>query len=252
MSTINLFEYEISNRGLQGDVKEALRIIESGEYGRYLACANPHSMVIAGQDLKFNLALKSADLLVPDGIGVVLAAKILRQPLYGKVAGNDFFVSLSEKVAAMGNLRYFFLGSNHKVLKKIADRLAVEYPAINLCGTYSPPYKAKFSKEENDQMLAAVNAARPDVLWVGMTAPKQEKWIYQNRHRLEVPFIAAVGAVFDFYAGTIHRSTDFWIDLGLEWLPRFLKEPRRLWRRNLVSTPVFIWWVLKACMVQSK
>ena len=94
-------------------------------------------------------------------------------------------------------------------------------------------------------MLDAVNRADPDVLWVGMTAPKQEKWIYRNRVNINARVIAAVGAVFDFYAGTKRRSTKFWQDRGLEWLPRFIREPRRLWRRNMVSTPAFVFLVIK-------
>ena len=120
-----------------------------------------------------------------------------------------------------------------------------DFPAIEVCGTYSPPFKIEFSQEDNSAMISAVNNARPDVLWVGMTAPKQEKWIYENQSKLQVPFVGAIGAVFDFYAGTKKRSSDFWIKIGLEWLPRFLKEPRRLWERNLKSTPIFLWWVIK-------
>lgn len=94
-------------------------------------------------------------------------------------------------------------------------------------------------------MISAVNNARPHVLWVGMTAPKQEKWIYKNKAKLQVPFIGAIGAVFDFYAGTKERSSDFWIKMGLEWLPRFLKEPKRLWERNMKSTPIFLWRIIR-------
>jgi N-acetylglucosaminyldiphosphoundecaprenol N-acetyl-beta-D-mannosaminyltransferase len=115
-----------------------------------------------------------------------------------------------------------------------------------VAGTFSPPYKPEFSPAELDMMIAAINAVRPDVLWVGMTAPKQEKWIYQNRHRLQVKFIGAVGAVFDFYTGRVKRSHPIFQNLGLEWLPRLLQEPRRLWRRMGVSAPIFIWHVLKA------
>jgi N-acetylglucosaminyldiphosphoundecaprenol N-acetyl-beta-D-mannosaminyltransferase len=107
-----------------------------------------------------------------------------------------------------------------------------------------------FDESDNQKMITAVNKAKPDILWVGMTAPKQEKWIYENKDRLNVPFIAAIGAVFDFYAGNKMRSSPFWIDLGLEWLPRFIKEPKRLWERNLKSTPVFLWWILRQAVTR--
>jgi N-acetylglucosaminyldiphosphoundecaprenol N-acetyl-beta-D-mannosaminyltransferase len=114
------------------------------------------------------------------------------------------------------------------------------FPNVNVCGTYSPPFKAEFSEVDNQAMADAINAANTDVLWVGMTAPKQEKWIYQNKDKLNVNFIGAIGAVFDFYSGSKQRAPEWVCMLGLEWLPRFLREPRRLWRRNLVSSPLFL------------
>lgn len=144
-----------------------------------------------------------------------------------------------------GGLRYFFLGSHDDVLSRICKKLSTEYPAIEVCGTYSPPYKEEFDDRDNEVMVDIINKAKPDVLWVGMTAPKQEKWIYQNKDRLSVPFIGAIGAVFDFYAGTIKRPSLIWRTLGLEWLGRFVREPRRMWTRNFVSTPIFMYWVLK-------
>jgi len=93
-------------------------------------------------------------------------------------------------------------------------------------------------------MCQQVNSVKPDILFVGMTAPKQEKWVYNNIEKLEVNTVCSIGAVFDFYAGNVKRSGQFWISIGLEWLPRFLKEPKRLARRNLVSTPLFILEVL--------
>jgi len=135
------------------------------------------------------------------------------------------------------------LGSSENVLDLIKSRLNRDFPNIVVCGTYSPPFSDKFSEAENRAMVKAVNDASSDFLWVGMTAPKQEKWILANREALQVPFAAAIGAVFDFYAGTKQRSSDFWIKLGLEWLPRFFKEPKRLWERKLKSTPIFLWWM---------
>jgi N-acetylglucosaminyldiphosphoundecaprenol N-acetyl-beta-D-mannosaminyltransferase len=102
-----------------------------------------------------------------------------------------------------------------------------------------------FPPGETRAMIEAVNRAGPDVLWVGMTAPKQEKWIYQNKDKLNVKFIGAVGAVFDFYAGNVKRSHSWFLKHGLEWLPRLLQEPRRLWRRSFISAPVFFWHVFK-------
>ncbi len=107
-----------------------------------------------------------------------------------------------------------------------------EHPSVRV-GTFSPPFRQVFSEQENSEMISTVNSFSPNVLFVGMTAPKQEKWVYEHREKLNVSLICPVGAVFDFYAGTVQRSGQFWIKLGLEWLPRLLHEPRRLWKRRL-------------------
>lgn len=240
-----LFGYNVSHCGIDGDVIQACKFVEAGVGCSYMACANPHSLVVAKRDQLFSDALHQADILIPDGAGIILAAKVLGLPINQRVAGSEFFLGLSERLSSNGGARYFFLGSSDHVLSLLRQRLEREFPRITVCGTLSPPYKPKFSAEENSAMVAAINAAQPDVLWVGMTAPKQEKWIYENRSKLEVPFSAAIGAVFDFYAGTKKRSSIFWCRLGLEWLPRFLKEPKRLWERNLKSTPIFLWWILR-------
>jgi N-acetylglucosaminyldiphosphoundecaprenol N-acetyl-beta-D-mannosaminyltransferase len=241
----NVFGYQISCRGIDGDITLARNLIASGRKGRYVACANPHSLVVASHDPAFTTALKHSDLLLPDGKGILMAARALNFPIKERVTGSEFFYGLTVALAKQGGTRYFFLGSTNQVLKLITDRMIKEFPSIKVCGTLSPPFKAEFSDDENGEMVAAVNAAQADVLWVGMTAPKQEKWIYENRNKLQVPLIGAIGAVFDFFAGTRKRSSVFWQKLGLEWLPRFLREPQRLWERNLKSTPIFLYWIAR-------
>ena len=245
---VEIFGYSISRRGLEQDVKEALGWIKDRHRGRYMACANPHSLVVASQDSEFQEALKEADILIPDGVGIVLAAKARNTPIRDRVSGTEFFIRMTEMAQSSGGLKYFFLGSSENALARIRSRLQREYPSIDVCGTYSPPYKNTFSASDNSRMLRVINNSKPDVLWVGMTAPKQEKWIYQNRSKLDVPFVGAIGAVFDFYAGTKARSSIFWQKYGLEWLPRFFREPRRLWKRNMKSTPIFLSWIVREKM----
>lgn len=249
-NTSKFLEYHISHRGVVGDVKFTINTLSSCKYGHYMACANPHSLVVASRDSLFSAALKGADVLLPDGHGILFAAKLLNLPISERVAGFEFFEALSEYLSNNGGAKYFFLGSSCEVLEQIEKRMKRDYPNIKVAGTYSPPFKDVFSEYENSRMIDAVNNTSPDVLWVGMTAPKQEKWIYQNRNKLAVPFIGAIGAVFDFYAGTKKRSSPFWQKLGMEWLPRFLKEPSRLCERNLKSTPIFLWWVMKQKLKQ--
>ncbi len=115
-----------------------------------------------------------------------------------------------------------------------------------MAGTFAPPFKVAFSADDNQRMVEAVNEASPDILWIGMTAPKQEKWIYLHKDKLNVKFIGAIGAVFDFYAGTVKRPDPWFLDHGLEWLPRLIGEPRRLWKRMAISAPKFLFRVLYA------
>ncbi len=226
-------------------VAEIMHWLACAERGRYLVCANPHSLEVARSDRLFQDALQQADLVLPDGIGVVLASRLLGGGIRDRVTGSDIFWQLCRALSEKGGRRVFFLGSTEATLARIAAKLPVDFPGIGQAGYYSPPFKAEFSDSDNEAMVAAVNRVKPDVLWVGMTAPKQEKWIRQFRDQLDVPFIAAVGAVFDFYAGVVKRSPRAFQRVGLEWLPRLWQEPRRLWRRNLVSNPMFVLHVLK-------
>jgi len=205
---------------------------------RIINTINPHSYCIAKKDTKFNEALKSSDLLLPDGIGIVWASKFLQSKKIKKIAGYDIFIHLLE-LLNLSKGSCFFLGASKNTLELIKARIHKEYPNIKV-NTYSPPYKSKFSEDDNKIMREKVNTSNADILFVGMTAPKQEKWVHQNNTFLNVKTICSIGAVFDFYAGTVERSGAIWIKLGLEWLPRFLKEPKRLAERNLVSSPKFV------------
>jgi N-acetylglucosaminyldiphosphoundecaprenol N-acetyl-beta-D-mannosaminyltransferase len=121
-----------------------------------------------------------------------------------------------------------------------------DFPNIFVAGTYSPPFKSEYTDLELAEMIQVVNEVSPDLLWVGMTAPKQEKWIYHNQDRLRVKCVGAVGAVFDFYTGQVHRSSPFFQRVGLEWLPRLIQQPKRLWKRMFISAPIFVYNVILA------
>lgn len=141
--------------------------------------------------------------------------------------------------------KVMFMGSSEKVLALIKERAAVDYPNLEVV-TYSPPYKPEFTDEENAEMVRAINEAKPDLLWIGMTAPKQEKWTYKHWGELDIDcHVGTIGAVFDFYAGTMKRAPLWWQEHSLEWLYRLLKEPKRMWRRYLVGNALFLWNVIK-------
>lgn len=207
--------------------------------GLYFGCLNPHSIEVAAGDPEFESALLDADFLTADGIGIVIASRFMGGSIRGRITGTDVFTNLTRAMNEQGGMSCFFLGSTDATLKSIRERMAREFPKVRVSGTYSPPFKPVFDPADTEDMIRHVNDSAADVLWVGMTAPKQEKWIYRNRYRLNVAFSGPIGAVFDFYAGNIKRAGPVWQSLGLEWLPRFVQEPRRLWRRNLISAPSF-------------
>jgi len=245
MSVVNILGYSVSNAGLQKDAKVAMDFVVNNQKSKYMACANPHSLVEAVSDSAFKQALHKADILLPDGAGILLAAKILNLDVKERVAGTEFFIELTRLCNEKGQVNVFFLGSTEQVLEGLVKQVNKAFPNVNICGTYSPPFKAEFSEQDNQEMADAINAADTHVLWVGMTAPKQEKWIYQNKDKLDVNFIGAIGAVFDFYSGSKKRAPEWICNLGLEWLPRLLREPGRLWKRNFVSSPLFLIAVFK-------
>jgi N-acetylglucosaminyldiphosphoundecaprenol N-acetyl-beta-D-mannosaminyltransferase len=239
--------YGVEALSIEACVESLFSTVQGADVRRcaWLACLNPHSYAVALDDPTFSRALHAADWLIPDGAGVVLASRLQGGRITERVTGSDVFFGLHRRMTAAGGMSVFFLGATEETLAAIRARMAVDHPEIRVAGTYSPPFKPEYSAEDNNAMIAAINASKADVLWVGMTAPKQEKWIFENRARLNVKFAGAIGAVFDFYTGRVKRSHPVFQRLGLEWLPRLVQQPRRLWRRMFVSAPIFVWHVLK-------
>jgi len=204
---------------------------------------NAHSYNTVQIDEDFNTALQNSDVILPDGISVVWAVRMLTGEKLQKIAGSDLFYYEMERMNTMGGT-CFFLGSSEETLDKILKRATIEYPNVMVHG-YSPPFKTEFNEEENRQMISAINKVQPDVLFIGMTAPKQEKWAYKHYKQLQVGHLCCIGAVFDFYAGTIKRAPNWMIEIGLEWSYRLIKEPRRMWRRYLIGNVKFVGYVIK-------
>ncbi len=206
---------------------------------------NAFSYDNARKDVLFSEALQKGDVLIPDGISIVRACRFLNAKSQPKerIAGWDLFVYEMEKLNRVGG-KVMFLGSSDAVLNLIRQRVAEKYPKIEV-DTYSPPYKPEFSDEDNEAMISAINHSNPDLLWIGMTAPKQEKWAYTHLDRLDVHcHIGTIGAVFDFFAGTVKRAPERWQRAGLEWLYRLLSEPRRMWRRYFIGNAKFIYYIM--------
>lgn len=208
-----------------------------------ISTLNAHSFNMSQTHYFFKQALKESDIILPDGISIVWGMKFLYGVKIKKIAGADIFQYLISEMNKCGG-KCFFLGSTIDTLKKIKSRLNNEYSNI-IIEYYSPPYKPEFSQDENETILERINNFKPDILFVGMTAPKQEMWVHMHKRQINSNIICSIGAVFDFYASTTKRAPDWMIYLGLEWFFRLIMEPRRMWKRYLVGNSIFIWLVLK-------
>lgn len=204
---------------------------------------NAHSYCITRNDKKFAKVLNKSDILLPDGFSIVLAAKVLLGKRINKIAGADVHQYLLEQ-AQLKKQKVFYLGSSSGTLESIENKIHKDFKDIKVA-SFSPPYKNNFSQKENEIMIEQVNNFSPDILFVGMTAPKQEKWVYLNKDRLDAPIVCSVGAVFDFYAGNIKRAPKWMIMIGMEWLYRLIKEPKRMWKRYLINNTKFLVYVLQ-------
>ena len=220
--------------------RKALASISNGKI--LINTVNAHSFNTAQKDDLFADALRNGDYLIPDGVSIVKACKWLKAKSQPKerIAGWDLFVLEMDKLNRKGG-KCFFMGSSPNVLELVKKRAATDYPNITV-ETYSPPYKPEFSKEDNEAIIHAINQACPDLLWIGMTAPKQEKWAFEHWDELDIHcHCGTIGAVFDFFAGTIKRAPQWWQRHSLEWLYRLMKEPKRMWRRYVLGNILFIY-----------
>ena len=165
----------IDRISLHGAVEQALAAISRTETPVVFACANPHSLTVAQSDISFRSALNNANLVVPDGVGISLMGKACGIPLGPRITGADYFFAVLRALVDRGSGRVYFFGSSQRVLDLIAKQFAKDFPTLTLCGLHSPPY-GHWGDQENKDMVQKINETKPDVLWVGMTAPKQEKW----------------------------------------------------------------------------
>ncbi|MFV0327669.1 MAG: WecB/TagA/CpsF family glycosyltransferase [Bacteroides xylanisolvens] len=235
-------------------IMESTEQLKSLPQGKLLInTINAHSYNTALKDPLFAKALMKGDVLIPDGASIVKACKWLNAKSKPKerIAGWDLFVyemSELEKDAnsnSKDSKKVMFMGSSERVLGLIKIKSAEIYPNLEVV-TYSPPYKPEFSKEDNAAIVTAINSENPDLLWIGMTAPKQEKWTYTHWNELNIHcHVGTIGAVFDFFAGTAKRAPQWWQDHSLEWLYRLIIEPKRMWRRYIIGNSLFIRNILK-------
>jgi N-acetylglucosaminyldiphosphoundecaprenol N-acetyl-beta-D-mannosaminyltransferase len=210
--------------------------------------ANVHVLNAAATDPDLRAILNHADLVYCDGAGVALGARLLGHRLPGRMTGADWIEPLCA-ACAREDVALYFLGGRPGVAARAANRLQARHPGLCIVGAHHGYLAAP---DVSRAALAAVNAACPDILLVGMGTPTQERWIAAHRAALDVPVVWAVGALFDFVAGVQPRGPRWMLDNGLEWLYRLYTDPRRLWRRYLIGNPLFVARVLRQRLTQSK
>jgi N-acetylglucosaminyldiphosphoundecaprenol N-acetyl-beta-D-mannosaminyltransferase len=206
---------------------------------RYVAVTAMHVIAEARRDDHFRLILNNADLCVPDGMPLVWLGRLQGFPLRHRVCGSELMESFCRETGP--TYRHFFFGGTEGVAEKLANALHEKY-GIVVAGTYTPPFRSLTDAEE-EELASIVSAASPDVFWVGLSSPKQENWIYQHRYKIRVPVMLPVGAAFDMNSGKTERAPLWMRENGLEWLYRLCSEPRRLWKRYLITIPQTMWFV---------
>jgi N-acetylglucosaminyldiphosphoundecaprenol N-acetyl-beta-D-mannosaminyltransferase len=239
---------EIRTRDILGipiamtDYEQAMDVMDGmiarGERG-YVCCVAVHAVMVAESDLEMRAALLGSTLTVPDGMPLVWAANLVGENLRNRVYGPELMRRYNARCRERGHRVWLYGGRDQGSLAQLALNMHRSDPGIRVVGGYSPPFRPLTTAEE-DEIARQIDAAKPDVLWVGIGVPKQEKWMARMRERLDVPVMCAVGAAFDFHAGRISQAPPWMQNRGLEWTYRIAQEPRRLLPRYLYYNPRFM------------
>jgi len=218
-------------------IEQMQRWISERNGCHFIAVTGMHGVTEAQHDDFFKRILNSADLVVPDGMPLVWLGRWHGHPLERRVYGPELMQTFCRETGP--TCRHFLYGGMPGV-PGLLGRVLRERYGINVVGEYSPPFRA-LSEEEDEEIMEQIRAAKPDVLWIGLSTPKQERWMYEHRPKLRVPVVVGVGAAFDLNSGRTGQAPSWMREHGLEWLFRLVQEPRRLWRRYLMYGSEFVW-----------
>lgn len=233
MSRIKFLNTEVDNVTMDEAICKIDELIKNKKPS-YVVTPNVDHIVKLEYDKEFQDVYKDADLILTDGMPLIWISKLKGNPIKEKVSGSDLFPKVCE-LAAYKEYKVFLLGAAEGVAQKASENLKKKYKGLNVVGTYSPSYGFEKKEEEIDYIIKIVNELKPDILAVGLGAPKQEKFLYKYRNELNVPVSLAIGASIDFEAGTINRAPKWMQSSGLEWFYRLIKEPRRMFKRYLID-----------------
>jgi N-acetylglucosaminyldiphosphoundecaprenol N-acetyl-beta-D-mannosaminyltransferase len=232
-------------------VDSIVRLASGETTGSYVVTPNAHHVVLHQRDPLFRRIYREAFLVVADGVPLLWAARMLGNSLRGRVNGTDLFQALCGRAAQLGQ-RVYLLGGREGAADAARATLRERFPSLTVCGTYCPPVGFERDPIERAKILDLINAARPDILFVGLGAPKQEYWMYAHRDVLRVPVSVGIGVSFELVGGLVPRAPLWMQRSGLEWLFRLLAEPKRLWRRYLVGNAVFCMLVARQRLAQNR
>jgi N-acetylglucosaminyldiphosphoundecaprenol N-acetyl-beta-D-mannosaminyltransferase len=241
--TIDVCGVRIDAVDLQGAVERVVSLVREGT-PRYVVTPNVDHIVKLRRDPSFRQAYRGASVVLADGVPVLWASRLLGRPLAAKVSGSDLFPALCARAADEG-LSVFFLGGQPGAAELAQRKLEARSPRLRVVGTHCPPRGFEHDPVANGRALDAVRTAAPDLLFVALGAPKQEKWLHAHLHELGVPVSLGIGASLDFQAGLVRRAPRWMQRSGLEWSYRLLQEPRRMWRRYLLEDPWFMYYVAR-------
>ena len=223
------------------DMPMALETIEgwiAERHSNYVCFRDVHGVMLCQKDEALMRIHGSAGLVAPDGMPLVWVGRLMGARRMRRVCGPDLLPALCERSLARG-YRHFFYGGAPGVAERLAEALQARFPGLAVAGTFTPPFRP-LTGEEDAAAVRTINASKADIVWVGLSTPKQERWMAEHLGRIQAPVMLGVGAAFDFHAGAVRRAPRWMQRSGLEWLFRLLAEPRRLWRRYLVLAPKFV------------
>jgi len=203
----------------------------------FVTITNPHSVLLCHHDEKMMQAARKAALALPDGTGIIWSANILGYKHKGRITGPNLMLKICDWGRKEG-LRHFFYGGTEDVTKKLVDNLNKQFPGLDVAGTYCPPFTQCITAED-EAIIDLINTAKPDIVWVGLGAPKQEKWMAEHLGKIDATAMIGIGAAFDFHSGNITWAPKIVRKLGIEWIWRLVQNPKRMWRRN-IDSPVFL------------
>lgn len=241
---INIFGIDIDNYSFEEVVELIIQHAVAQKTPQYVVTPNAHHLVKLQKDREFCDIYRHAFLSVPDGVPLLWVAKLQNTPLKGRVNGTDLLQRLCTEAANQG-LKVFFLGGRPNAAEQAANILRKQNPELQIAGCYCPPYGFETNRTELAKINRRIKTARPDLLFVGLGAPKQEKWMAAHYQELGVPVSLGIGVSFDLIAGVVKRAPVWMQKAGLEWLFRFFAEPRRLFWRTLVINTTFLWLLVK-------